>query len=61
MSRDTFRREVNGKMHKGNSHVCGNSFANGASNSQGPAVSGHMNWEQELLMASQPNQFRDGQ
>jgi len=39
----------------------GNSFANGASNSQGPAVAGNMNWEQQELMASQPNQFRDGQ
>jgi hypothetical protein len=39
----------------------GNSFANGASNSQGPAMAGNMNWEQKMVLDSQPNQFRDGQ
>lgn len=41
--------------------VKGNSFANGASNSQGPGIAGHVNWEQAELMAAQANQFRDGQ
>lgn len=39
----------------------GNSFASGASNWQGPGIAGHASWGQAMLMASQPNQWRDGQ
>lgn len=56
------REEVNEKMtSKGNGNSRGGSFANGASNSLGPAIAGNMNWELRELMASQSNQFRDGQ
>ena len=48
-------------MIKGNGTSRGNSHANGASSSQGPAMAGNVNWELKLVLDSQPNQFRDGQ
>lgn len=33
----------------------------GQSHANGPAIAGHLDWQLAELMASQPNQFRDGQ
>jgi hypothetical protein len=39
----------------------GNGADGGATNWQGPAMAGSVNWEQKMVLDSQPNQFRDGQ